>query len=265
MAVYACSDIHGQYGMFLRGLEEIGFCDDDRMYIIGDVIDRGPESIPLLQDIIHRKNITLLIGNHEYMMTMYLRQHRDGNVWTRPANGGSFTHMAYELLGSDEQAEIREFLDSLYLQLELEVGGKTYLLSHSAFKQNLGSVRWQDAGMNDPYEVVWYSPWRNPDRFMLSFYQDDGREHITGHVPVQRLSPQAWTGGAIPQMPQYLRNEEYHISDIDLGCAAIPMLERGDLTKELAERYSTACLCILDLEKHAAGAPDDAWYIMPEK
>ena len=68
MNIYACSDIHGQYGLFQKMLKDIRFSDDDLLYIVGDVIDRGPESIPMLLDIMSRDNIVCLLGNHELMM-----------------------------------------------------------------------------------------------------------------------------------------------------------------------------------------------------
>ena len=65
---YACSDIHGQYDTFLRMLQLIEFTEEDEMYILGDVIDRGPKPIELLLYICEHQNIKLLMGNHEYMM-----------------------------------------------------------------------------------------------------------------------------------------------------------------------------------------------------
>ena len=41
MATYVVSDLHGQYKLFKKGLKEIGFSEDDMLYVIGDVIDRG--------------------------------------------------------------------------------------------------------------------------------------------------------------------------------------------------------------------------------
>ena len=57
MALYACSDIHGQYSLFQKMLDGISFSDKDTLFIVGDIIDRGPDSIPMLQDIMNRKNV----------------------------------------------------------------------------------------------------------------------------------------------------------------------------------------------------------------
>ena len=72
MSTYVCSDIHGQYELYARMFEEIQFTDNDHLYIIGDMIDRGPDGIRILQDAASRPNITCLIGNHEHMMWDYI-------------------------------------------------------------------------------------------------------------------------------------------------------------------------------------------------
>ncbi len=68
MATYVIADIHGHYDAYLEALAFIGFSEKDTLYIIGDVLNRGSQSIPLLQDIIKRKNVVLIKGNHELMM-----------------------------------------------------------------------------------------------------------------------------------------------------------------------------------------------------
>ena len=42
MATYVISDIHGECDMFLEMLEKIELKDSDILYILGDVVDRGP-------------------------------------------------------------------------------------------------------------------------------------------------------------------------------------------------------------------------------
>ena len=261
MAIYVCSDIHGQYGLFLRALEQVGFSDADQMYILGDVIDRGPDSIPLLQDVMNKKNVTLILGNHEFMMSQYLSRNRDGDPWMHPANAGRKTLTAYSLLPDEERREIRDFLSDLYLQIEVEAGSRAYLLSHSYFAYG-STKKWLNVCNEDVYRAVWESPWRSY-RILLSFY-DDGMEHIVGHKPVQTIDGEYWPGDTMPEMPRYLHDPVHHITDIDLGCAFIPFLHNESIPESYRERYSSACLCVLDLEKHAAGDPDAAVYVMPD-
>ena len=54
---FVMSDIHGEYQKHLKMLEKINFSDNDTLYILGDMIDRGPQSAELLIDIFSRKNV----------------------------------------------------------------------------------------------------------------------------------------------------------------------------------------------------------------
>ena len=42
---YAISDIHGCYEEYIKLLEKIGFSEDDTLYILGDIFDRGEKTI----------------------------------------------------------------------------------------------------------------------------------------------------------------------------------------------------------------------------
>ena len=69
---YVMSDIHGQYDAFIKMLKRINFKSKDILYVIGDVIDRGPHPIKTLLYIMKKKNINMLAGNHEYMAILCL-------------------------------------------------------------------------------------------------------------------------------------------------------------------------------------------------
>lgn len=47
---YIISDIHGCYDQYRALLKKIHFSDTDELYVLGDVVDRGPEPIKVLQD-----------------------------------------------------------------------------------------------------------------------------------------------------------------------------------------------------------------------
>ena len=65
--VYCMSDIHGNYEGYKNLLEKVDFKEEDTLYVLGDVIDRGKQSIKILQDMMIRPNVVPIIGNHEYM------------------------------------------------------------------------------------------------------------------------------------------------------------------------------------------------------
>ena len=53
---YVCSDIHGQYDLYQQLLQKLDLQESDILYVIGDAIDRGPDSLAILKDIMSRKN-----------------------------------------------------------------------------------------------------------------------------------------------------------------------------------------------------------------
>ena len=243
MNIYACSDIHGQYGLFQKMLKDIRFSDDDLLYIVGDVIDRGPESIPMLLDIMSRDNIICLLGNHELMMYTNYRFPEKENYWLHSSNGGTVTRNAFNKESKDTQKAILGYLGGMALQVELPIADTRYLLSHSDFIPERGSVLFKDISYKDAFDTVWNSPWRMWEYVPKSKYQKDSRLHVIGHVPVQFISEN-------PEPLAAFTDEEHHIVNIDLGCAGIG-LRTGKATGR--------ALCCMNLTAYAEGAGKDAF------
>lgn len=70
---YCISDIHGHYGLFRRLLDKIKFGSGDKLYVLGDFIDKGPESIRLAKYLFSLPNVYCIAGNHEYDFLKYYR------------------------------------------------------------------------------------------------------------------------------------------------------------------------------------------------
>ena len=62
---YLISDIHGEYQLFIKLLEKIKFSPNDTMYVCGDIIDKGSDSVRLAKYISALPNIHCIVGNHE--------------------------------------------------------------------------------------------------------------------------------------------------------------------------------------------------------
>ena len=65
--IYCISNIHGDYIRYQTILKMINFSDSDTLYVLGDVIDHGAESMKILFDMMNRANVIPILGNHEYM------------------------------------------------------------------------------------------------------------------------------------------------------------------------------------------------------
>lgn len=233
---YVCSDIHGQGELYHRLLEKLQLTEEDRLYILGDVIDRGPDSIPVLQDVMTRDNVELFLGNHELMMLDYLRKNENRYIWFYGNNGGRGTWYQYMKLPREEKEKIAAYLMRTWVQKYTEVDGTPYALHHSWLLENRAGedVRYDACtAADDVMRAVWYSPYRRYDYVPVDRYSD-GWIHIIGHVPVQR------EGIERPPLT------EGSLILIDGGCAYIRMLETGGL------------YC-MSLETDGAGKRQEIW------
>ena len=69
---YAISDIHGCCKEFQSLLKKIHFSSSDTLFVLGDMIDRGPDPIGVLKLMASYPNIYPLVGNHEFIMMSVL-------------------------------------------------------------------------------------------------------------------------------------------------------------------------------------------------
>lgn len=65
---WVCGDLHGQYAELMSSLDEVGFnLDTDRLFLLGDLVDRGPRSRELLSWVLDTRNVYSVLGNHELL------------------------------------------------------------------------------------------------------------------------------------------------------------------------------------------------------
>ncbi|HAG81013.1 MAG TPA: serine/threonine protein phosphatase [Cyanobacteria bacterium UBA12227] len=60
-------DVHGHYDTLMTLLDAIAPTGDDRVYFLGDLIDRGPQSSQVVE-FVKRNGYPCLLGNHEQMV-----------------------------------------------------------------------------------------------------------------------------------------------------------------------------------------------------
>ncbi len=169
MATYVMSDIHGEAERFYRMLKITGFSDDDMLYIIGDVIDRGNGGVELLLDIMQRKNVCLLLGNHEYMCRRCYSSDAtvvDRTLWSRNANEATVAGLGK--LGAQTLEKVIAYLESLPSHMELTLGDRKFYLVHGFPGK-------------DEYERAWKRPEPDTPNPM------PGYRVIVGHTPVNHL------------------------------------------------------------------------------
>ena len=62
---YFVSDLHGEYELFCALIDKIHFSENDTMYVCGDILEKGDDSLKLLALISSMKNIHCVMGNHD--------------------------------------------------------------------------------------------------------------------------------------------------------------------------------------------------------
>lgn len=67
--IYVSSDWHGvSLETIKKLLKKANFSDEDFLFVLGDVIDRGANGVELIKYIMFEPNIKLIRGNHEQML-----------------------------------------------------------------------------------------------------------------------------------------------------------------------------------------------------
>ena len=124
---YLMSDIHGHYRKYLDILDKIGLSDGDDLYVLGDVVDRGPEPMALLNDMSMRANVFPLLGNHDWSAKIILRR-LNVEITTENisiqitadilsayfgwlSDGGRETNNDFRKLSQDDRNAILDYLD----------------------------------------------------------------------------------------------------------------------------------------------------------
>ncbi len=140
---YVVSDIHGCFDKFKRLLKEIQFCDDDVMYVLGDVVDHGDEPIELLCDLSMRYNVIPILGDRDYkayrllteLNKMLSGEAPDPDALSEMAewmqDGGQKTIEGFRALDEEMREGVLDYLAEMSLYEEADVKGKKFILVHA--------------------------------------------------------------------------------------------------------------------------------------
>ena len=71
MAIYAVGDIQGSYKEFRKLLDLINFDSKDKLWLVGDIVNRGPDSLLLLRFLRTISDaVVTVLGNHDLHLLM---------------------------------------------------------------------------------------------------------------------------------------------------------------------------------------------------
>lgn len=135
--VFCSSDWHGCWDPAYRVIEYLK--PDDKLYFLGDAIDRGPDGIKIFQTLINDPRITFIKGNHEEMMAKSIPffysdypQHEIYYNWL--SNGGDITSQSLEKMTKEEVYAIKEAVNKMPTEIEYtSPTGHKIIMEHAGY------------------------------------------------------------------------------------------------------------------------------------
>jgi len=180
MTRYAIGDIHGGAKTLRALLGRLGLRRGDRLYLLGDLIDRGPDSQGVLDTLLNLREAGFTVrpirGNHEDMLLRTLSA--DHDAWS-PHWMEQFGKATLQSFGIRELGELPERYLNLLLSLPLLELEDDYVFVHAGLAFNSADP------LHDfrPQNLLWHES-GVPDRNRLG-----GRIAVTGHKfrPLQQI------------------------------------------------------------------------------
>ena len=172
MAVYACSDLHGNWELWLAIKKFLK--PEDKMFFLGDAADRGDSGWAILKEMLNDKRITYIAGNHDIMLADRIGNPNSYRIASLHHSNGGFP--TWEAAENDPEAkEIMVKIRRLpkYAVYENADGLKIFM-SHS------GSTN-----IDNDEDLIWdrdhfLDPWPEDEIFQKAII-------VHGHTPIPYL------------------------------------------------------------------------------
>lgn len=196
MRKIAISDIHGCLQTFEALLDKVAFSKADMLYLMGDYVDRGPNSQGVIEAIWALQNegytVQCLRGNHEQLVS---QAYRDVQCGYPPLHKDRALLRSYHVahMGALPERHI-QWMEGLPYYFEVE----GYILVHAGLNFS------KEDPFADKESMIWVRDWYDSlDRNWLG-----ERVIVHGHTPQQQL---------VSQM-QLAMLQNRPILNIDNGC-----------------------------------------------
>ena len=181
--IWVIGDVHGFYRTYASLLEKLKLVNGDIVILLGDLIDRGPESSRVIEHVKSSSSIFTVRGNHESMMSNAIDRKnlisysQDANSWYR--NGGIATISSY-LKDNKDPSKVLERVKSDLSWIETlptEIVLEKYRLVHAGYDSRFG-IEEQDEDVH---------MWVRDPFFKTKIPVDEKRQVIFGHTVTCKL------------------------------------------------------------------------------
>ena len=173
MKVAIIGDIHGCYEELIILLDKLPK-GVERIYSVGDLIDRGQDSKAVVQECINR-DIICVKGNHEDMFIDYIAKRGKYDRGLFEINGGIATLESYS--NGDKLIDIPDSHLEFMLNMPDYIETDDFILSHAGIVSHIEKT-FRDCSERSKQELIW-------DRTNKS--NNLGKIQVFGHTPVQEV------------------------------------------------------------------------------
>ena len=163
MANYAIGDIQGCYKEFKLALKKVNFnLEKDYLWLVGDLINRGPDSLKLLKHVYKiRKRTHIVLGNHDlHFLACFYGQRKLAKADT-----------ISELMKSKESSKYAKFLMKQPLIFKKKIvfknKSKKVIMVHAGIPPNLSFENCID--LNKEFQIALK---RNPKRILKKVFNN---------------------------------------------------------------------------------------------
>ena len=140
---FVVSNLYGRFDKFEKLINKINLKESDTLYILGNIVDYGEQSIELVNDISTRYNVYSVLGEHDYKAYLLLSEFdrilKEGGApsisftkemiaWSQ--NGGQATLEAFQKADADSKEGFLDYLSDLPVFEETTLkNGKEFVLT----------------------------------------------------------------------------------------------------------------------------------------
>ena len=168
--IWIIGDIHGYKSTLDLLISKLELNPDDIVVCLGDMIDRGPDSVGVVELFENSDNLFVIKGNHEEMLLL---------DWSKTNGNGSYSSDGFwssqDPLTRERMMGVVRYISSLPTEIVL----REYRLVHAGYKWLPYSATLDE--QTDSYRL------HSRDIFTVSFPFDEERTIIVGHTTIQNF------------------------------------------------------------------------------
>ncbi|MDA7851765.1 symmetrical bis(5'-nucleosyl)-tetraphosphatase [Gammaproteobacteria bacterium] len=160
MSTYAVGDVHGCYSQFLRLLDKIDYSPSmDKIILTGDLVNRGNESLAMINFCMNNPEIKTVLGNHDLYLLYLLSINKGKGKLKQIVNAKNNKKIYKWLLGRP-----------LFLKEKDFISGNTFFITHAGIPEI-----WSPSKAGKLAKEASNALKQNPKKFLESMWGDHPR------------------------------------------------------------------------------------------